>query len=320
VAVSLIGTDEAGYGPNLGPLTIAGTLWSAENYPFDWYRQLAASVSRDYKAGNQRLVIADSKKVHRPDDLSYLELPVLALLHSMGEFIPNSLPALCEMLISDDELVGLRNQFWWQGCELKLPIKVKIDDVEKLSERFRQDCSRNGIGLKKVTCRSIFPNEFNQLLNGQRNKADLLSANTLKIVRTLMDGEAIESMVSICCDRHGGRSKYLALLQACLTTEFVSVVSETHCRSAYRFRENQLDVSIEFTTNGESFLPTAVSSMIAKYLREVTMVGWNQFWQQHVPALQPTKGYPTDAKRFIKEIDSVRRKLGIELETIWRNR
>ena len=26
----LIGTDEAGYGPNLGPLTICGTLWSID--------------------------------------------------------------------------------------------------------------------------------------------------------------------------------------------------------------------------------------------------------------------------------------------------
>ena len=42
----LIGTDEAGYGPNLGPLLVTATLWSVPDDPVvcDLYRMLSPVV------------------------------------------------------------------------------------------------------------------------------------------------------------------------------------------------------------------------------------------------------------------------------------
>jgi hypothetical protein len=51
--------------------------------------------------------------------------------------------------------------------------------------------------------------------------------------------------------------------------------------------------------------------MAAKYLRELAMKAFNQFWQQHVPGLKPTAGYPVDARRFRAEIDAARAALKI---------
>ncbi|MEM7455515.1 MAG: hypothetical protein AAF456_14275, partial [Planctomycetota bacterium] len=71
---------------------------------------------------------------------------------------------------------------------------------------------------------------------------------------------------------------------------------------------------------GESSLPVALASMVSKYVREVFMMLWNDFWQLEVPGIRPTKGYPVDAKRFKMEIETAQNSLGIEDRTIWRNR
>ena len=90
--------------------------------------------------------------------------------------------------------------------------------------------------------------------------------------------------------------------------------------SDYSFRERERDVVIRFQAKGESFFPTALASLVSKYLREVIMRIWNEFWQLQIPGLKPTKGYPVDAKRFKSDIASVQAELGIEDRLIWRNR
>ena len=66
--------------------------------------------------------------------------------------------------------------------------------------------------------------------------------------------------------------------------------------------------------------PVALSSMTAKYLRELLMEEFNDYWQQHHPDLKPTKGYPVDAARFRDAISTSAAELGIQAENYWRNR
>ena len=126
--------------------------------------------------------------------------------------------------------------------------------------------------------------------------------------------------IEIGCDKHGGRSKYAGLIHDILTDEFVAIGEEKSAASDYSFRENDRDVVIRFQARGESFLPTALASMVSKYLREVFMMLWNDFWQLKIPNIKPTKGYPVDAKRFKSEIAHVQAELGIEDRLIWRNK
>ena len=60
--------------------------------------------------------------------------------------------------------------------------------------------------------------------------------------------------------------------------------------------------------------------MTAKYLRELSMRAFNEFWSAHVPNLRPTAGYPNDAQRFRKEIAAAQRELKIDDHVLWRNR
>ena len=75
-----------------------------------------------------------------------------------------------------------------------------------------------------------------------------------------------------------------------------------------------------FRTKGEAFLPTALASMTAKYLRELSMRAFNEYWCARVPNLRPTAGYPGDASRFRGEVAALQRELGIADRVMWRGR
>jgi hypothetical protein len=75
-----------------------------------------------------------------------------------------------------------------------------------------------------------------------------------------------------------------------------------------------------FQVNGERFMPTALASMTAKYLRELSMRAFNEFWRTHLPDIKPTAGYYRDAWRFKKEISAKQQELGIDEHMLWRAR
>ncbi len=311
----LIGTDEAGYGPNLGPLTITGTLWSAPDTCTDLYEALGSTVRQQGKGDG--IFIADSKRVYS-GSISELETGVLSLLHCCSQVIPSNWMELAHAVMPESSLKQLPEQVWLRGQSLKLPIKADIDRVKRLSDQFQEACVAADVELIKIQCVSVFPPEFNSQVEALGNKATLLSSETLRIVRRLMD--RTDDDLEIGCDKHGGRSKYSGLIQQFLTDEFVMVGAESLQASDYSFRESERDVVIRFQAKGESFLPTALASMVAKYIREVFMKLWNEFWQMRIPNIKPTKGYPVDAKRFKSEIAEVQKELGIADHMIWRNR
>jgi hypothetical protein len=71
---------------------------------------------------------------------------------------------------------------------------------------------------------------------------------------------------------------------------------------------------------GESFLPAALASMTAKYVRELSMRAFNEYWCARVKNLRPTAGYPADAKRFRVDIAHEQRRLGIADRLFWREK
>ncbi len=89
----LIGMDEAGYGPNLGPLVIAATAWKldarydADLQVVDLYELLHDVISRQPRS--DRLAIADSKQIYnRATGIAGLELGVLAAMQAAGQACP----------------------------------------------------------------------------------------------------------------------------------------------------------------------------------------------------------------------------------------
>ncbi len=314
-----IGTDEAGYGPNLGPLTITGTLWQLADDSHDLYQQLDSVItSQRSEVSAKRMIFADSKKVYVSGALRQLELPVLAALSAVLGHTPSNWQQLLIALTTPDALQTTCRQPWLADRELNLPIAASQPEIQAMSSRFGEVCEIAQVRLLKVQCQAIGPEQFNRELTTLGNKASLLSIQTLRIVRQLLN--QTDANVQVGCDKHGGRSKYASLIQSVVSPEFVYVGQESLASSDYRFIESDREIKLRFAAKGETFLPTALSSMTSKYLREIFMILWNDFWREQVPGIRPTQGYPQDAKRFKGEISARQKQLGIHDELIWRNK
>jgi ribonuclease HII len=317
----LIGTDEAGYGPNLGPLVIAASVWRiSNNLPScDLYQLLRKAVcSTAAKASNARLAIADSKLLYSSaGGIGALERGVLAVLGMLA--VPSQTCVdLWRHLAADDchQFDGLP---WHDGWNHELPAACAPADIATISALLQQACAAAKIELVALRATAIFPARFNALIDLHGSKGEALSRATLNLV-----GHCLQSLdaepVTIVCDKHGGRARYQRLLQLQFPDPLIEVVGEGPAESSYRWGPVPARVQIHFRAGGESFLPAALASMTAKYLRELAMHAFNAFWQTQVEGLKPTAGYPLDARRFKREIAAAQTALGIGDDLLWRQR
>ena len=317
----LIGTDEAGYAPNLGPLVISATVWQVpdELLHSDLYQVLRKVICREPPpARSRRVAWADSKALYKAGHgLSVLERGVLAAL-SLTSARPCNWHELWNLL--DGVSAALLNELpWHDGYAVELPLETDCADLNKLHARLIGGFEAAGVRLLRIRSMAVFPQRFNELTCSYDNKAEALSRLTLNLVAEVMQ-ELDEAPVLIYCDKHGGRSFYGPLLQQQFPDWLVEVHGESRGESIYRWGRPERRIEVRFCMNCERHLPAALASMASKYLREVSMRAFNDFWGARVPELRPTAGYPGDSKRFKNDIREVQTALGISDDVLWRSR
>ena len=317
----LLGVDEAGYGPNLGPLVIGATLWRApdELAGADWYNVLRSAIACEPRAAaNGKIAIADSKLLYKPGGgLALLERGVLAALAVCGR-APQTWRGAWSRLAPDCES-DFDGAPWHDGYDRELPCDATIDEVACAAAALAECLRACGVELLTVRSCAVFPERFNSAVRQHGNKSAALSKLTLELVRTLIEPLDDEAII-VRCDKHGGRDRYGPLLQETFPEYLVEVRHEGRAQSKYAWGPPGRRVEIDFSVGGESFLPSALASMTAKYLRELAMQAFNRYWLAHLPHLKPTAGYPLDARRFKAEIEPAQRELGIADGLLWRER
>jgi hypothetical protein len=308
----LIGTDEAGYGPNLGPLTVAATAWQVAAPPDEVEATLAAAV----EAAAPARLWGDSKAIYRAGaGFEQLELGVLVALGLTGEPLPTDWPCLAAALgLAIGDPPPERNVI----DLLRVPRHPRASAGSELVAEIRHRLGERGVRLAAVRCRVVQPGEFNGLLDRRLNKSDILSMVTLDLAASLAGvgpADAAPEPLVIWCDRHGGRRRYAAQVTQAFATPLVSPLEETPARSSYRIGTSG---RIEFSVGGESRTPVAVASMTAKYVRERAMEAFNDFWGVRQPGLVATAGYPVDAARWRVEAAPAIERAGIGWNDVWR--
>lgn len=320
--VYLIGTDEAGYGPNLGPLVISATLWHLrDDLKADELYQVLDEVvaSAPAKSGEScRVAIADSKRLYQQGKgLRHLERGLMAALACVGRR-PSTWRQLWASLSPDS--VDLRDALpWYTEYDSSVPVDNDPGQCHAAAARLLECFDRVGVRLVDLRSRVVFEEPFNRWTDQYGSKGETLSQLTLGLVAELADPLGDEA-ISVICDKHGGRNRYARLLADWFPDWLIEVYSETRDLSLYRFGPPQRRVEFRFCTRAESYLPTALASMASKYMRELAMAALNDFWCQRVPGLVPTAGYPVDAQRFKQAIAPVQATLGILDNTVWRKR
>jgi hypothetical protein len=320
----LIGTDEAGYGPNLGPLVVAATAWEVPaKTPADaLYERLEKVVSATLPAdGDSRLPMADSKVLYKAGSgLEVLERSVLCALAVAGS------PArkwreLWTAVVHRGEICDRFNSLPWHvEFDLDLPVDLPLERITAALQLLEEGLASAEVRLLALSSTAVFPQEFNELVAQTDSKGEALSLTTLRLVERMLNLLPDGGSVQVTCDKHGGRDHYAALLQHVFPDSLLSVRREGRDESIYRITHQGRQVEIHFLAKGERLLPTALASMLAKYLRELAMKPFNEFWQRHIPGLRATAGYPEDALRFRGEITAAQKQLAISDEILWRCR
>lgn len=319
----LVGTDEAGYGPNLGPLVISATVWETpdgvggENL-FDRLSHVIAPRPDRVSAGGPCVAMADSKTLYSPGHgLRHLERGLWAALGLLGH-CPRTWRDV--WLVLAPEAVQRMPQIpWCADYDGPAPLDCDEEPFEPLAETLRRGLAAADVRLTAVRSRAIFEEEFNALVERHGSKGTALSHETLALAARVID-PLPPGPISVICDKHGGRNRYGPLLAEHFPQWLIEVRGEGRTRSEYRFGPPQRRVEICFRAKAESCLPAALASMASKYLRELAMRALNHYWRGRVPGLQPTAGYPQDAKRFRADIAQTQVKLHIDDRVVWRIR
>src|SRR5262245_6106954 len=133
----IIGIDEAGYGPNLGPLVMTSVACRVpdELRGADLWQVLRPAVRRCEDDGDAPLVVDDSKAVYgTAQGLKVLESNVLATLAAWAAEAAVSLGDYAGRMCPD--CVGdLHGETWYTGTTL-LPAEAERDGVRPLAACF----------------------------------------------------------------------------------------------------------------------------------------------------------------------------------------
>lgn len=315
----LIGIDEAGYGPNLGPLVQSSVAVRVLDSNVDVWDLLSNVVRRSGEKADARLLIDDSKKVHEGvHGFSRLERGVLSAL--AGDLaLPSILGDLLKHIGSDHSRSELLREAWYD-VTLHLPMETGLETILNAGRDLRIGMSKSATQLGPIRGVVTPTPRFNALLDKWGNKSAVLADGVISLLEANRKLPGDEPLVYLI-DKLGGRNYYAAMISTAFSDGWVVAEREGPEICSYRIIGVEREIRLVFQPRADgSHLTVALASMVSKYLREVFMRQFNRWWLAHVPGIKPTAGYPTDAKRFMEQIRKKAAALGFEESAIWRRK
>ncbi len=329
-AMLIAGIDEAGYGPLLGPLVVSAAAFTFPE-PLDindttaaqklWNR-LSPTVVAKPPVKSGKLIIADSKVVHRlSGGNKHLERAVLATQRMTSatsaplEDYNNLLNSLSLPAISTPAPVALP----WQS-NVALPAFGDSGSIAIATNMLKNTIHLASTPPAGLWTRVLDVPEFNRLVSATNNKASVLTSITMMHARNLHD-RFHKSDLLLFIDKQGGRDHYTRLLMNTFPDCSLKVLLESPQESQYLITTPAPpgNTLIIFREKAEQHsLPVALASMICKYIRELYMLMFNQWWKLQIPDLAPTAGYYTDAMRWLGQTEPEFSRLGLQRQDIVR--
>lgn len=319
------GIDEAGYGPILGPLVVARSVFTIEGdapecLPSLWM-SMRGAVCRRAGDKQHRIAVNDSKLLYSaPMGLRHLERGVLGFLHAAGRH-PASVDEILGMLGYDDASREITLD-WYRAAQggPALPAGAEPAELERCAGRLSRAWEKGGLRLADLRAAVVFEDRFNRLVQDDCSKAACSWRFVAGHLRDIWERYG-EHDVQVIVDRQGGRQNYLDLLAALFPWTQLRLVKGEVRTSAYEVIGEGKRMRITMQVDSErEHLPAAFASMTAKYLRELLMLRFRAFWQERAPEVRSSAGYFGDGRRFLREIAPTLETLGIERATLVRTR
>jgi len=301
----LVGIDEAGLGPILGPLIVsaAGFTVPAAGSQADMWQLLGESISPEKKHLAGRLLVCDSKKAYTPSTgIAFLEKTVLSCLQYLGK-TPASVTELIDLLCP-----ACKNrlaEYPWHKDLSRHDIKFNYDDIAISAGALGRNLDKNGMALITLASFCFDVAFYNDMIQKVNNKSTVLFMAVCSLVDEIIKGTQHRSFHFII-DRQGGRTRYTRQLRTMFPEMELKVLKEEDSISSYQLYTSYKNVKIDFAVKADAiFLPVCLASMVSKYLREQLMNCINSYFVAKCRQLKPTAGYWTDGKRFINDLKEI---------------
>ncbi|PRQ06762.1 hypothetical protein [Enhygromyxa salina] len=312
------GFDEAGLGPTLGPLVVAGFATRVradggrDHGPIDDLLGPLASIVGPPGIRDGRVEVGDSKKIHTgAHKLARIERSALATVGWVYGQVPRSVSELLELvLVREFDVPDDRRAPWWTMLDEALPIAGDRGDLEHAAGRLREVADAAGITPLWYRADLVSAARVNRelaaehLLEGTKNT--WATHAVLRLAKHAVDSVDAPT-IALWCDKAGGRQAYLEPLHRVWpdSTKRIGVVLEQRDRSHYQVGLGRRRVELGFVMGGDRVDPRiSWGSILAKYLRELILRAFNRYFAARVIELRPTAGYPEDAKRFIAQVQA----------------
>jgi ribonuclease HII len=320
----LLGIDEAGYGPLLGPLVVSGVAIGLpdELLRADLWQVLHKAVSKEKRHLSGRLLVTDSKKAYTPKSgINALRRTVLASLVTTtdAQSIPDSprglLQAVCPTC--SDRLAD----YPWYGDLDQFSLGGNAPDIQLAATILRKALAENHSCLKSIRSRCLDVGYFNRMVSIVKNKASVLFTEVCTLIQQALNELPAGQVLHVVVDRQGGRSCYRPALQRMFSDMELAIVREDENLSSYELVGGGKTMRIHFPVGAEMrCLPVALASMVSKYVREVLNESMNQYFCRQCQQLRPTAGYWQDGQRFIRDLETHRPDFPWNRELLIRNR
>ena len=300
--VVLVGIDEAGFGPILGPLVVSSSTFSLPHHLLtsDLWQILRKSVANKRKRLAGRLLITDSKKAYSKSlGIKHLERTVLTAFECLGKK-PATLTELIELLCPAC-LESLSDYPWYRDAASQ-SILTDVADKAIASAVLADDLTSNGIELLELKSCCMDVAYYNKMVSSVKNKASVLFTAVSRLIKEAFDNFADDDL-QIIIDRQGGRVRYRKNLQRMFPDMELKILHESSTASSYELQTNGRGMRLHFVVDAdERFLPVSLASMVSKYLRELLMGSINRYFAGFGADLKPTAGYWKDGLRFIEDL------------------
>ncbi|WP_337175308.1 hypothetical protein [Paludisphaera sp.] len=325
-----VGIDEAGYGPNLGPLVMAAVVAeSAEpgrrdlDPPRSLWDDLAASVCRAAGRAGERFAVDDSKAVLKGGKgRGALLGSCLALLDAVGRPLPESPAGLVASLPARDPDHAELSR--WLDADHDPPGWPSPGWIEDLRPRLARRPFAPASGAWRVVevhVEVVGPERFNAGLARHPTKAGVHFEAFAHLLSAVWDRARDGRPTLVRGDKHGGRHFYLGPLSEAFPESWIDRGPEGPALSEYVLREPGRELTLRLTPRADADdALVALASIAAKSARECWMDVFNAFWARRVPGLKPSAGYPVDASRFRRDVEATAANLGIDPRLWWRER
>ncbi len=301
----LVGIDENGLGPRLGPLVVTGVLASADD-------EAAVMKAARKPRGKLAESLGDSKGLVGYGHSTLGEAWLRILLEKKNAGAPDPKTALDAISLygrerlrdlcpgrTSPELASLEDQCWGITGEAF----GASDEEKEGAVRGLTQLEKYGIRIHEVRTAVLCTGRLNRLQSEGRTRllADLGAMEELLVHFRGTAGSDIDAV----CGKVGGYDRYGAHFTK-LSSYLHTPLDEKRKRAAYKFHGLG---TVAFVQDADaSHLLVGLASLVGKWVRDLLMNRIVRYYQAAIPDLAPASGYYNSVtERFVRATELIRK-------------